>query len=697
MFARLRSSAWSPIQADGAQGLLRTAVAAAALVLVGSAGLLAYASHSSNELAADREQRLLQRAMARKLERLKDDVSSATVWTEAYEKTALTFDPAWAHINYGDYFASYMEHDRTAALDGHGRVIYASDAGEVTSLASGEALASAAASLLSEVRAQERRQKGTRPDGQPLGFSRVAHAEAALRVGSDVYLVAASTVVPEDEYASDRWSPAPDPIVLSAVEVDSEFLQSLYKDLGLREVRLIAIGAKAHRSVTLDGPGKAPVAALTWSPEQPGVQFLLNARWTILSFGSLLAGLVAMLMLRIQAGSRALIESRDRAEAADRAKSAFLANMSHEIRTPLNGVLGMAQALEAGDLSPEQRDRVRLIRNSGSALLAVLNDVLDFSKISAGKLGITPEAFELRSFLDQTCGVFQSIAAGKDLSLEWSAEAGADGWWFGDEARIRQVLSNLVSNALKFTATGAVRVRVGRTSDGLRFEVQDTGIGVAPEDVERLFDEFSQADESTTRRFGGTGLGLSISRELVRLMGGEITVVSTPGSGSTFSFSLPLNVVAAPPQPETAHEETCTQAETERPLRILAAEDNHINQLVLSSLIHPLGAHLQMVANGREALEAFQTAIFDVVLMDVQMPEMNGVEAARAIRALEKEAGRRPTPIITLSANVMAHQLEEYRQAGMSLHVAKPVEVQKLYAALERALADAPDEVSTAA
>jgi CheY-like chemotaxis protein/anti-sigma regulatory factor (Ser/Thr protein kinase) len=260
----------------------------------------------------------------------------------------------------------------------------------------------------------------------------------------------------------------------------------------------------------------------------------------------------------------------------------------------------------------------------------------------------------------------------------------------GDALRIRQVLTNLISNAIKFTPAGSVVLRVTRGPEGLAFAVVDTGIGIGAEGLERLFDRFSQVDASTTRRYGGTGLGLAISQEIIGLMGGRLRVESSVGGGSCFSFTLPLRWLGASCAAVADPVVGADLEHASQRFSILAAEDNPTNQLVLTSLLQPLDVDLTLVATGRAAVEAFKLARPDVILMDIQMPEMNGVDATREIRALERAEGWPRTPIIALTANVMAHQLDEYRQAGMDAEVAKPIELEKLYDALDAALSGVP-------
>jgi len=396
---------------------------------------------------------------------------------------------------------------------------------------------------------------------------------------------------------------------------------------------------------------------------------------------------------RIHVAARA---ARASAEAANHAKSQFLANMSHEIRTPLNGVLGMAQAMEHDALTDLQRERLDVIRKSGDMLLAILNDILDLSKIEAGKLELEQASFDLEDLARGAHAAFTAIANRKGLSFSLTVEGSAAGAYLGDSTRVRQILYNLVSNALKFTETGEVRVRIFGQPRGFGMTITDTGVGIEPDRVAHLFQKFEQADASTTRKFGGTGLGLSICRELAHLMGGAITMESVIGRGSVFTVTLPLDrsaeagalaAIASAPEAELG----------ERTLRVLAAEDNPVNQMVLKTLLHQAGVHPLLVGDGQAALAAWEAGDWDLILMDMQMPVMDGLDATRAIRAREAVTGRMRTPIIALTANVMSHQIATYIEAGMDRFVGKPIEVGELFAAIDAVLEDEHDAPGQAA
>ena len=384
-------------------------------------------------------------------------------------------------------------------------------------------------------------------------------------------------------------------------------------------------------------------------------------------------------------GAREAAEERERAaEAASRAKSQFLSNMSHELRTPLNGVLGMVQALSGDQLTPVQRERVSVIRRSSESLLSVLNDLLDLSKIEASVLELEEAEFDLEHLVRGVASAYRPAAQKRGLTFDFEVEDAARGRYVGDSARLRRILHSLADNAVKFTPEGGVRLGVSAANDRLVFRVADTGIGIAPQDLARLFEGFFQADATLARRYGGSGVGLAVSSQLAQLMGGEVEAASVLGEGSVFTLTVPLRSVKASVHTQAAEEDAEPSPQTE--LRVLAAEDNPTNQLVLKTLLETAGIMPTLVENGRDALAAWEGQAWDIILMDIQMPEMNGIDAAQAIRGREAATGRPRTPIVAVTANAMTHQIAEYEDAGMDGVVAKPIDMASLFNVIERAL-----------
>jgi signal transduction histidine kinase/ActR/RegA family two-component response regulator len=391
--------------------------------------------------------------------------------------------------------------------------------------------------------------------------------------------------------------------------------------------------------------------------------------------------LIATHVLR-SVGLAAIAEARE----ASAAKSRFLANMSHEIRTPLNGIMGMAEAMSLGDLEPVQRERLEVARRSCDALMALLNDVLDYSKIEAGRLELEDGRVDLDQLARDLEHSFGSLAASKDLTVQVTVAPSAQGWWRGDPGRVRQIVSNLLSNAVKFTERGAVEAEFSYQAPWLTIVVADTGPGMAPETVARLFGTFMQADASTTRKYGGSGLGLAICRELATLMGGDIEVSSALGQGSRFRVRLPLTPTEPPCTAVADHRPDLEHSRRAEALRVLVAEDHETNRAVMKALLEHVGIEASFVEDGEKAVRAAESAGWDAILMDVQMPVMDGLEAVKIIRARETQLGLTPTAIIGLTANAMPHQVEQYVGIGMDAVVAKPVQIAVLMETLAAVL-----------
>lgn len=474
---------------------------------------------------------------------------------------------------------------------------------------------------------------------------------------------------------------------------------------------LVVSGGMLHTVITtVSAPRAFRVSIIPYMLHLAGMVVAVGvqgARMSVLAsvgFGSVLLCLTAiklwrhatLIQRRQQETTEALEEALRQAQVANRAKSAFLATMSHEIRTPLNGVLGMAQAMSKDPLSPSQADRLDIIQRSGEALLTILNDVLDLSKVEAGSLELEAVEFDLRDLFFSAHAAFSALASQKGLAFGLEIAPESEGCYLGDPTRLRQVLYNLISNAVKFTETGEVGVRVDACAGGIRACVRDTGIGISADHLGQLFRPFAQADTSITRRFGGTGLGLAVAQQLVRNMGGTLEVESALGIGSVFSFTVELPRLSSATPPEEAPEAQ-DHLLYEEPLRVLAAEDNAVNQLVLRTLLGQAGIDIVLVENGRDAVEAFKGQDWDVVLMDVHMPEMDGISALKAIRRCEAEAGTAiRTPVIMVTADVMSNHTADYFENGADGIVAKPLNALTLMGELDRVLRARDDRAEAA-
>jgi signal transduction histidine kinase/CheY-like chemotaxis protein len=380
---------------------------------------------------------------------------------------------------------------------------------------------------------------------------------------------------------------------------------------------------------------------------------------------------------------REALHAKEAAEKASKTKSEFLAMISHEIRTPMNGVIGLTDLMLYSEVTDTQREYLSMIKSSSRALLDIINEILDFSRMEAGTLTLSPAPFHLQTLLADTFTPLAVRAQEKGVAFHWEIAAGVPHGLEGDTGRLRQVMINLVGNAIKFTDSGEVAVSITRQSGSpagqanLLFAVRDTGIGIPHEKQATIFQPFQQADGSITRRYGGTGLGLTISSQLIAMMGGQLQVESDPGHGSIFHFSVPFHL-AAPARTEQPPGTRLVLAQAERPLDILLAEDNAVNRMLAVRLLNKVGHKVTIAENGREAVDNWSTTQPDVILMDVQMPVMDGLEATVRIREQEQAGQLARTPIIALTANAMSSDRERCLQAGMDGFLSKPFNAQDL-------------------
>ena len=525
----------SGVQSSDHLGLRRVLTAAllvGALVLGGALGLFAYASRTVDRVQRENEIALAGLRLGRMQEKTLEDVQSSAVWNDAVAGFGRA-DAKWIQENFGDYYADYMGHDVTLAFDSAGQMILASRESEPVAAEVEAELTEVALPLVKALQASQ-------PEG--FGFDAAQHRTLVARVGDATYLLAVSTVVPEDESVA---RPERDPVVVSARNI-SAVVASLSGDLALKDPLFLAEARAGQAALPVtDSTGKR-LGVLAWTPDRPGARVLAQAAPLFVGLAAALIGAAVVLWVlldriaqKMNRQQSDLAEARDRAEAANEAKTRFLANISHELRTPLNGVLGMAEVMSHAELSPIQRGHLSILKASGDDLLRMIEDILLVTRLERAEVAVEMAPFDLDALLFDLAG--QTRNAVTDRAVSVGVDAGTPGLWSGDAALVRQALQCLLTNAVDFTKRGEIRLASEVRGDGLQLTVADTGPGIDPAFLPRLFEDFAQADESITRGHEGAGLGLAICRRLVVAMGGSILVQSALEKGSTFTINLPLS------------------------------------------------------------------------------------------------------------------------------------------------------------
>ena len=639
------------------------------------ASLLIWARQVDVEVR-QREEALVRRGLEASIVEIERSILPETNWDEAIVHLDNQFDPAWAQANLNDYFAQNIDFEQLFVLDGDNRPIYGRRHRDT--IAAGEFSHFVGAQpLIAKVRRAEaaRGPIALRTPGAPRTLvSRAIQASDFIVQGGKVYLISATLVQPDFATAVPKGPFAP--IVVMALDVDMKSLGRLQQRFQLKNLKSgvgRSLGAPGDAAISIPTSGEGPPLVLSWTPEKPGAA-LTRAAALPLALVILAFGIVGYVMIaRIRRAAAQFI-------AGHRAQSEFLANMSHEIRTPLNGINAIATALGRTSLTAAQAEMVGIIQGSGETLERMLSDVLDLSRIETGTVKVERQPFHLGDAIRSVAALAGARAQDKGLDLIIDIDPAAEAAVTGDAVRVKQVLTNLVSNAVKFTSEGYVALCVrAEGQDRWRIDVQDTGAGFDPAEKARLFDRFHQGDGSATRAHGGTGMGLTICKQLVDLMGGEIDATGALGEGATFTIRLPLQLTIATPLAKEADPE----AAPDRPLRILLADDHPTNRRVVQVLFSEFDVDLICTENGAEACEAFANQRFDLVLMDMQMPVMDGLTAVRTIRERESQRGLARTPIVMLTANALPEHQAASLAAGADLHMPKPIEAAKLFGVLQ--------------
>jgi len=659
-------------------------VMAVSVVLIFLMGLSIYftAARIETESSA-REIQLIQNGINIEISRVNGGVESQTLWDDAVLHLDNKLDKHWAKQYLTEYLWANGGYNLVFVLDGEDRPIFATYDRQYIGTEQFEGLRGQLSSVIQSVRAQEIK-RGPLLKGDPRVPTPI-RGHAIVRMGTALFIATADLVQPDNSIGA---APSRRGAVLVAGQrIDKNFLKKIEDQYLIHDLSNIPVGEKPKPGQLSFVVGKAsdPTAfQLAWKRNSPTAKLILTAGPALAAVFLALASAPVLVSFSGRR-QRELKTASEAARLASQAKSAFLATMSHEIRTPMNGIIGLAHMMRRDELIESQRERLDTILASSQALVSILNDTLDLSKIEAGKLDLESEPFDLKEIAWGARNAFAAIATQKGVSLNVAFKGNGSTIYLGDAQRIRQILHNLISNAVKFTDHGKIDLNIEAQESAIALTVSDTGCGISSARIDQLFEKFVQEDASTTRRYGGTGLGLAICRELSSAMGGTIGVESQQGVGTCFRVELPIQQTKRAPArvPEADIVTATLAAEGADGLKVLVAEDNMVNQQVVVALLSELGITPSVVDDGEKALHAWSQSEWDVILLDVCMPVMDGPTACRRIRSREVSEGRRRTQIIALTANVMQHQLQDYFDAGMDHIVAKPIQVAELFKALE--------------